>query len=157
MTNKYQKKEFILILNIIKYKKSFIEFNYIEKKVDNKTIRIVRERVWRFGEFNVSINENKLKEYKNVEDLFKSLQTNGVLVFDNNFPFENELLSYFDECSKDYQISYDDCSDLEDELEEEILNIIEEEGIYELEDNHGYQMVDTKYEIEGDLEIKQVD
>ena len=140
-----------------KYKKSFIEFNYIEKKVDNKTIRIVREMVWRFGEFNVSINEDKLKEYKNVEDLFKSLQTNGVLVFDDNFPFENEFLSSFDGCSDDYQISYDDGSDLEKELEEEILNIIEEEGIYELEDNHGYQMIDTKYEIEGDLDIKQVD
>ena len=65
-----------------KYKKSFVEFNYIEKKVDNRTIRIVREIVWRFGEFNVSISEDKLKEYKNVEDLFKSLQTNNVLVFD---------------------------------------------------------------------------
>ena len=140
-----------------KYKKSFIEFNYIEKKVDNKTIRIVREMVWRFGEFNVSISEDKLKEYKNVEDLFNSLQTNGVLVFDDNFPFENEFISSFDGCSDDYQISYDDGSDLEEELEEEILNIIEEEGIYELEDNHGYQMVDTKYEIEGDLDIKQVD
>lgn len=140
-----------------KYKKSFIEFNYIEKKVDNKTIRIVREMAWRFGEFNVSISEDKLKEYKNVEDLFKSLQTNGVLVFDDNFPFENEFISSFDGCSDDYQISYDDGSNLEDELEEEILNIIEEEGIYELEDNHGYQMVDTKYEIEGDLDIKQVD
>ena len=140
-----------------KYKKSFIEFNYIEKKVDNKTIRIVREMVWRFGEFNVSISEDKLKEYKNVEDLFKSLQTNNVLVFDDNFPFENEFLSSFDGCSDDYQISYDDGSDLEEELEEEILNIIEEEGIYELEDNHGYQMVDTKYEIEGDLDIKLVD
>ena len=140
-----------------KYKKSFIEFNYIEKKVDNKTIRIVREMVWRFGEFIVSISEDKLKEYKNVEDLFNSLQTNGVLVFDDNFPFENEFISSFDGCSDDYQISYDDGSDLEEELEEEILNIIEEEGIYELEDNHGYQMVDTKYEIEGDLDIKQVD
>ena len=34
------------------------------------------------------------------------------------------------------------------------MNIIEEEGVYELEDNHDFEMIDTTYEIDGDLDIK---
>ena len=33
-----------------KYKKSFIEFNYLEKKKEDKTLKLVRELVWRSGE-----------------------------------------------------------------------------------------------------------
>ena len=140
-----------------KYKKSFIEFNYLEKKIDNKIIKIIQETVWRSGEINVMIDENKVKEFSNIEELFNSIKIHGILLFDENFPFEYEFDSSWDGCSTDYNISYEDGSDVEDELEEEIMTIIEEDGFYDLEDYHGYEMVDTKYEIDGELEIKQID
>ena len=79
-----------------------------------------------------------------------------MLLFNDKFPFEYEFQSSWDGCSDDYSITYDDGSELEDDLEEEIMNIIEEEGIYELEDNHEFKMTDTVYEIDGDLEIEKI-
>ena len=136
-----------------KYKKSFIEFNYLEKKIDDKIIKIVQEIVWRSGEINVMIDENKVKEFNNIEELFNSIKINECLIFNEDFPFEYEFDSSWDGCSTDYNITYDDGSD----VEEEIMTIIEEEGFYDLEDYYGYQMVDTKYEIDGELEIKQIE
>ena len=139
-----------------KYKKSFIEFNYLEKKIDDKIIKIVQEIVWRSGEINVMIDENKVKEFNNIEELFNSIKINKCLIFNEDFPFEYEFDSSWDGCSTDYNITYEDGSDVEEEIEEEIMTIIEEDGFYDLEDYHGYQMVDTKYEIDGELEIKQI-
>ena len=139
-----------------KYKKSFIEFNYLEKNFNGKKIKLVRELVWRNGEINVTIDSKKLNEFNSAEELFNSIRKHGVLLFNDKFPFEYEFQSSWDGCSDDYSITYDDGSELEDELEEEIMNIIEEEGIYELEDNHEFEMTDTTYEIDGDLEIEKI-
>ena len=140
-----------------KYKKSFVEFNYLEKKVENNTINVVQEMVWRFGEINVQIKQEELDKFENVEELFKSLQSHNVLLFNDKFPYEYEFDSSWDGCSNDYSISYEDGSEVEDELEEEIMNIIEEDGIYELEDSHGYIMVNTTYEMEGELSISKIE
>lgn len=139
-----------------KYKKSFIEFNYLEKNINGKKIKLIRELVWRNGEINVTVDSKKLNEYENEEKLFNSLRTHGILLFNDDFPFEYEFQSSWDGCSDDYSITYEDGSDVEEELEEEIMNIIEEEGIYELEDNHEFEMTDTVYEIDGDLEIEKI-
>lgn len=138
-----------------KYKKSFIEYNYLEKIIDDKKIKLVRELVWRNGEINVLVDYEKLKEFNNdAEEMFNSIRHNGVLLFNDDFPFEYEFISSWDGCSDDYSLKYDDGSEVEEELEEEIMNIIEEEGVYELEDNHDFEMIDTTYEIDGDLDIK---
>ena len=139
-----------------KYKKSFIEFNYLEKNVNGKKIILVRELVWRNGEINVTVDIEKLNEFKNPEELFNSIRKHGVLLFNDNFPFEYEFQSSWDGCSDDYSITYEDGSEVEDELEEEIMNIIEEEGVYELEDNHQFEMTDTTYEIDGELDIQKI-
>ena len=139
-----------------KYKKSFIEFNYLEKNINGKKIKLVRELVWRNGEINVTVDSEKFKEYSSVEELFNSIKKHEVLLFDDEFPFEYEFVSSWDGCSDDYNITYEDGSDVEEELEEEIMNIIEEEGIYELEDNHDFVMMDTTYEIDGELEIQKL-
>ena len=139
-----------------KFKKSFIEFNYLEKKVNDKTIQVIRELVWRGGDIVVSIEENKLKEFNNVEELFETIKKNNVIIFDDNFPFEYEFDCSWDGCYDDYDISYTDGSEISDETEETILDIIINESFYDLEDNHGYQMVDTKYEIDGDLIITKL-
>lgn len=137
-----------------KYKKSFIEYNYLEKIIDDKKIKLVRELVWRNGEINVMVDYEKFKEFNNEEELFNSIRHNGVLLFNDKFPFEYEFISSWDGCSDDYSLTYDDGSEVDEELEEEIMNIIEEEGVYELEDNHDFELTDTTYEIYGDLDIK---
>lgn len=137
-----------------KYKKSFIEYNYLEKIIDDKKIKLVRELVWRNGEINVLVDYEKFKEFNNVEEMFNSIRHNGVLLFNDEFPFEYEFISSWDGCSDDYSLTYDDGSEVDEELEEEIMNIIEEEGVYELEDNHDFELTDTTYEIYGDLDIK---
>lgn len=137
-----------------KYKKSFIEFNYLEKISDGKKIKLVRELVWRNGEINVIVDYEKFKEFNNAEEMFNSIRQHGVLLFDDKFPFEYEFVSSLDGCSDDYSLTYDDGSEVKEELEEKIMNIIEEEGVYELEDNHNFEMTDTTYEIDGDLNIK---
>ena len=139
--------------NSPKFKKSFVEFNYLEKELDNKTIRVIRELVWRSGEINVQIEEQELNNFNNVEELFKSLQKHHTLLINDEFPYEYEFLSSYDGCLDDYSISYTDGSNVENKLENEILNIINEEGIDELEDNHGFSMIDTKYELCGELDI----
>ena len=139
-----------------KFKKSFVEFNYLEKNINNKKIKLIRELVWRNGEINVSINNKKLKEFNTIEELFNSITKHNVLLFDNKFPFEYEFVSSYDGCSDDYSLSYDDGSDVEEELEDKIMNIIEEEGVYELEDNHNFEMVDTTYEIYGEINIEKI-
>ena len=137
-----------------KYKKSFIEYNYLEKIIDDKKIKLVRELVWRNGEINVLVDYEKFKEFNNAEEMFNSIRHNGVLLFNDEFPFEYEFISSWDGCSDDYSLTYDDGSEVEEELEEYIMNIIEEEGVYDLEDNHQFEMTDTTYEIDGDLDIK---
>ena len=139
-----------------KFKKSFVEFNYLEKNINNKKIKLIRELVWRNGEINVSINNKKLKEFNTIEELFNSITKHNILLFDNKFPFEYEFVSSYDGCSDDYSLSYEDGSDIEEELENKIMNIIEEEGVYELEDNHNFEMVDTTYEIYGKINIKKI-
>ena len=139
-----------------KYKKSFIEFNYLEKNVNGKKIILVRELVWRNGEINVTVDIEKLNEFKNPEELFNSIRKHGVLLFNDNFPFEYEFQSSWDGCSDDYSITYEDGSEVEEDVEQEIMNIIEEEGVYELEDNHQFEMTDTTYEIDGELDIQKI-
>ena len=139
-----------------KYKKSFIEFNYLEKNINEKKIILVRELVWRNGEINVTVDTEKLKEFNNAEEMFDSIRISGALLFNDNFPFEYEFQSSWDGCSDDYSITYEDGSEVEEDIEQDIMNIIEEEGIYELEDNHNFEMTDTTYEIDGDLDIQKI-
>ena len=139
-----------------KYKKSFIEFNYLEKNINGKKIILVRELVWRNGEINVTVDTEKLNEFNSPKELFNSIRKHGVLLFNDNFPFEYEFQSSWDGCSDDYSITYEDGSEVEEDIEQEIMNIIEEEGVYDLEDNHQFEMTDTAYEIDGDLDIQKI-
>ena len=140
-----------------KYKKSFIEYNYLEKNINGKKkIKLVKELVWRSGEINVIVNNDEFIKFKNAEELFNSIKKHEVLLFDDEFPFEYEFVSSWDGCYDDYSITYEDGSDVEKELEEEIMNVIEEEGIHELEDNHDFIMMDTTYEMDGALEIQKL-
>ena len=88
--------------------------------------------------------------------MFNSIKKHQVLLFNDEFPFEYEFVSSWDGCSDDYSLTYEDGSEVEEELEEEIMNIIEEEGIDELEDNHDFIMTDTIYEIDGELDIQKL-
>ena len=150
------------------YKKSFVDYTTIEKKIDDKKIKVTREILWRFGEIQVTVTEDEFEKYvkdkdleinkmeNNEKEFFASLQKNGVLTFDDSFPFEYEFLSSFDGCGDDYNICYDDGSDVEDSVEEEINKIIEEGDFYDLEDYHNYTVVETKYEMHGDLDIYNI-
>ena len=138
-----------------KYKKSFIEFNYFEKNINGKKLKLVRELVWRGGEISVTVNAQKFNEFKNAEEMFNSIKTNGILLFNDKFPFEYEFGSSWDGCSN-YSLEYEDGSDVEEKLEEEIMNIIEENDVYYLEDYHDFMITDTTYEINGELEIEKI-
>ena len=150
-----------------KYKKSFVDYTTVEKKVNDKKIKVTRETLWRFGEMEVAITKEEFERHvkdkdlkintmeNNEQEFFESLQKDGVLVFDDSFPFEYEFLSSFDGCSDDYSIYYDDGSDVEDSVEKEINEIIEEGDFYSLEDDHGYIIDDTTYEIHGELDVTE--
>ena len=148
-----------------KYKKSFLESTIIQKRRDDKILKVTREVLWRTGEISVTITPEKFEKYcrdndlktfklfSNERYLFETLQDDNSLVFDENFPFEYEFLSSFDGCSDDYTMKYDDGSEVENWIQEEINFIIEEGGFYDLEDDHGFEVVDTKYEIYGEFEL----
>ena len=150
-----------------KYKKSFVDYTTVEKKINDKKIKVTRETLWRFGEMEVTITKEEFERHvkdkdlkintmeNNEQEFFESLQEDGVLVFDDSFPFEYEFLSSFDGCSDDYSIHYDDGSDVEDSVEKEINEIIEEGDFYSLEDDHGYIIDDTTYEIHGELDVSE--
>ena len=55
-----------------------------------------------------------------------------------------------------YSLEYEDGSDVEEKLEEEIMNIIEENDVYYLEDYHDFMIIDTTYKINGELEIEKI-
>ena len=149
-----------------KYKKSFVEYTVMKKEIDNKIVKITRELVWRSGEIEINISKENFEKYckdKNLQfselnnneyKLFESMKKSDVLTIDDSFPFEYEFLSSFDGCSDDYNVCYDDGSDVEDSIQEEIDNILEEGDFYDLEDDHGYNIDDTKYEMHGELEIQ---
>lgn len=151
-----------------KYKKSFVEYMTLQKKINEKVVKVTRELVWRTGEFSVTISEEEFKKYcqekdlkidtieNNEDKIFESLRKDGILAFDDSFPFEHEFLSSFDGCSDDYSIYYEDGSDVEDSIEEEINGILEEGDFYDLEDEHNYNIDDTRYEIHGDLDIERI-
>ena len=139
-----------------KYKKSFIEFNYFEKNINGKKIKLVRELVWRDGEINVTVDKEEFKKFKNADELFNSIKKHEVLLFNDEFPFEYEFVSSWDGCYDDYSLKYDDGAEVEENVEEGIMNIIEEEGIDELENNHDFIMIDTTYEMDGELVIQEI-
>ena len=151
-----------------KYKKSFVEYSTLKKVIDNKTVNVTRELVWRTGEFQVTITEDEFQKYckdcnlnfstieGNEIRFFESMQKDDVLTFDESFPFQHEFLSSFDGCSDDYTISYDDGSDVEESIRDEIDSVLEDGDFYDLEDEHEYYMDDTKYEIHGELEIERI-
>ena len=148
-----------------KYKKSFVEYTIVQKNINDKNVKVKRELVWRTGEIEVKITEEEFKKYTedkelniselegNEDVLFDSLKKDDVLIVDDKFPFEHEFLSSFDGCSNDYYIYYEDGSDVEDSIEEEINNVLEEGDFYDLEDDHGYEIEDTIYELHGELDI----
>jgi len=150
-----------------KHKKSFVEYTIVQKNINDKNVKVKRELVWRQGEIEVKITEEEFKKYLedkelnisklegNEHILFDSLKKEDVLVFDDKFPFEYEFLSSFDGCSDDYYIYYEDGSDVEDSIEEEINNVLEEGDFYDLEDDHGYEIEDTIYELHGELDIEK--
>ena len=149
-----------------KYKKSFFEYTILKKEINNKKVKITRELLWRTGEIEVTITEEDFQKFckdnnlqllklkENEYKLFESLKKNNALVFDDKFPFEYEFLSSFDGCSDYRNICYDDGSDVEESIEEEINNILEEGDFYDLEDNHGYCIDENFYEIIGGFEIQ---
>ena len=99
-----------------------------------------------------NLNFNKLENNEN--QLFESIQKNGVLILDDSFPFQYEFQSSFDGCGDDYNIIYDDGTEVEENIVDEIYSIIEEGDFYDLEDEHGHEVDETKYEIYGDLDIE---
>ena len=81
----------------------------------------------------------------------------SMIIFHLNMNFTTiTTISSWDGCSDDYSITYEDGSEVEEDIEQEIMNIIEEEGVYDLEDNHQFEMTDTAYEIDGDLDIQKI-
>ena len=137
-------------------KKSFIEINYLEKEINNKKVIIKQELVWRIGKVIVIIEKDKVQDFHSTKDLFESINKDNSLIFNDNFPFEWEFISSWDCCATDYSINHVDGTNVEESLEEELMNIIDEEGIYELEDNHDFIMTDTVYEIYGELDIYHI-
>ena len=91
------------------YKKSFVDYTTIEKRIDDKKIKVTREILWRFGEIQVTVTEDEFEKY--VKD--KDLEINKM---ENN----------------------------------------EEGDFYDLEDYHNYTVVETKYEMHGDLDIYNI-
>jgi len=146
-------------------KKSFNEFTTLKKTSNGLVTFVTEELLWRFGEVSVSFTNEELKKYCDDNDLdvkafngcedkiFNYLKDeDDILCFNGNFPFEFEFLSSNDSCYSEYTI---DCGD-DKEFELKIRDIIDEEGLYVLEDDYGYIVYETKWEIYGELDIKKI-
>ena len=86
----------------------------------------------------------------------QSFEFNVAPEYKKSFVDYTTIEKKIDDKKINYNICYDDGSDVEDSVEEEINKIIEEGDFYDLEDYHNYTVVETKYEIHGDLDIYNI-
>ena len=115
------------------WKKSVIERNYYSKG-DNV---VMHEIGWRWGEFLVFTEDD------NPPDL-----ESGIDIFDCTY--ETEFLETYDGCWEDYD--FDDC---DEETQEYVEKFLEENGIYDLE-NEGWEIIETEMIIDCDLKITRI-
>lgn len=129
-----------------KYKKSTFSHDYWKNIVSGKKVVIIITTLWRWGEFNLTIDDDEKKELSNKESIII-----------NNY--ENEFINNIDSCERTLKIeNFDSYSE---EEQEEIKNLIykdvEDEVILEesiLEEENGWELDDTIYEICGEYDLE---
>ena len=115
------------------WKKSVIERNYYSKG-DNV---VMHEIGWRWGEFLVFTEDDNPPDIES-----------GIDIFDCTY--ETEFLETYDGCWEDYD--FDDC---DEETQEYVERFLEENGIYDLE-NEGWEIIETEMVIDCDLKITRI-
>lgn len=132
-----------------KYKKSTFSHEYWENFIADKKVVIIITTLWRWGEFNITINDDNKKEIMDKENIII-----------NNY--ENEFINTTDGCERSVKI--ENFGSYTEEEQQKILNLIYEDIDNEiildediLEEENGWQLDDTLYEIHGgcDLELDE--
>ena len=131
------------------YKKSCYEIQTYVK--DDKSVH--NEVGWRFGTWSVTTTDDKIPEiyWENYGDTpdYSNLHIGS---FAGSNVDEVELNETWDSCWEDY-----DYDGLTEEEIEEIERIIEEEGIWALTDDHGWDYGDCESYLSGPVRIENED
>jgi hypothetical protein len=129
------------------YKKSIEEHEHFTK--DGMTI--VRKTGWRSGSWTVTTSDDNLPEFEFGFVPGGDGSKDSINMYD--FPGPNiedvELIETWDGCWEDY----DWPENMDEEEQERLQELIEEEGLYALEDEEGWLSNETEMWIWGPIEI----
>jgi hypothetical protein len=151
-----------------RFKKSVDETEWLVGEVDGVEVRVSYTTNWRSATFRVGVpdTEEDIKAfleyygYETLEECFEDYDTDNI--YDIVMPdeeedfievddfYEWELDSTWDSCCEDYEIFTDD-----EEVEEKVRDVLEEEGLWGLFDELGFESDDCIYEIHNGIVIEE--
>tara|TARA_Y100000816_G_scaffold292623_1_gene289217 strand:- start:5979 stop:6410 length:432 start_codon:yes stop_codon:yes gene_type:complete len=131
------------------YKKSSYENDYYRKTILGRTVTLIITTVYRWGEFDITLTD---------EEKEKIMSEQTVCVNDYDFSF----VSNVDGCEKTEEIEdFDEYNDEEKKaICEDIYEDVENRVLFhtsELEDDRGWDLAETIYEIVGGVELNEVE
>jgi hypothetical protein len=127
------------------YKKSTYSNEYWENNICGKDVVIIITHIWRWGDFTISICNKEMEEL---------LQKECIIIND----YDGEFICTTDLCERFIEIKNIETYSEEEKkaIYESIYENIEDQLIYEdniLEDENGWDLFDTIYEIRGGFEF----
>lgn len=127
-----------------KYKKSSFENDYFTKYIMGKRVTLIITTIFRWGEFEVNLTEEEKKDIMNKDTICLN-------------DYDYSFVSNVDGCERTEEI--EDIDSYTEEEKKAIYDDIYEDddnevllSSMELEDND-WELVDTIYEIEGEIEL----
>lgn len=130
-------------------KKCLVETSTYEKEIDGVMYKLKEIKGWRSGSFTVEASEERVRELKNQDDLHIVCGDEG----DGGEVYEFE--ESFDCYDMDYELYDENGNSIDDgDVYDTIMEIIEESGMMELEDTHGWVINDTEYDIYGETQFE---
>lgn len=127
------------------HKKCLVETSTYEKEIDGVMYKLKEIKGWRYGSFTVEASEERVRELKNQEDIHivcGDEDDEGTM-----YEFEESTDCH----SMDYELYDTEGNSIDDgDVYDTIMEIIEESGMMELEDNHGWSIDETEYDIYGE-------
>lgn len=129
---------------VITQKKRIEEVHLISKVIENDLYSIEKKQLWREGDIYVNLDK---EDYENFCKNPKEFNINKYCL---------DIDGLYDACDDDYIICKNGKEIHDGEFVDEIMMIISEEGMDNLEDEHGWDYMDREYLIHGEIELDEV-
>lgn len=129
---------------VITQKKRIEEVHLISKVIENDLYSIEKKQLWREGDIYVNLDK---EDYENFCKNPKEFNINKWCL---------DIDALYDACDDVYIICKNGKEIHDGEIVDEIMMIISEEGMDNLEDEHGWDYMDREYLIHGEIELDEV-